>query len=124
MDLEAGTRSSFSINCKKELTLDHNGFSIIHPQKKGGQMSIECLNAALKVEGLPTSSKFVLVVLSNYADERSTCYPSHSHIGKIVGIKDRKHIGKIIKQLEFLGYLKVNKRYRDDGRINHSPTLK
>lgn len=78
-------------------------------------MSIECLNAALKVEGLPTSSKFVLVVLSNYADERSTCYPSHSHIGKIVGIKDRKHIGKIIKQLEMQGYLKINKRYRDDG---------
>ncbi len=78
-------------------------------------MSIECLNAALKVEGLPTSSKFVLVVLSNYADENSCCYPSHSHIGKIVGIKDRKHIGKIIKQLEVLGYLKINKRYRDDG---------
>lgn len=78
-------------------------------------MSIECLNEALKVEGLPTSSKFVLVVLSNYADENSCCYPSHSHIGKIVGIKDRKHIGKIIKQLEVLGYLKVNKRYRDDG---------
>ena len=72
-------------------------------------MSIECLNAALKVEGLPTSSKFVLVVLSNYADENSCCYPSHSHIGKIVGIKDRKHIGKIIKQLEVLGYLKINK---------------
>ena len=78
-------------------------------------MSIECLNNALKVEGLTPTKKFVLVVLANYCDQKNTCFPSHQHVGKIVGIKDEKHIGKIIRELQQLGLLKIRNRYKDDG---------
>ena len=79
-------------------------------------MSIECLNAALhEVKGLTPTAKFTLVVLANYADQNNTCYPSHQHIADIVGIKNGKHIGKIIKQLEQMGYLKIKYRYKEDG---------
>jgi len=78
-------------------------------------MSIECLNNALKVEGLTPTKKFVLVILANYADSRNSCFPSHHHVGKMVGVKDAKHIGRIIRELEQLGYLTIKNRYKEDG---------
>ena len=52
-------------------------------------MSIEALTWC-KNQDCPTpTSKLVLFVLSNYADERHTCYPSEAHIAKICGITDR-----------------------------------
>ena len=45
-------------------------------------MSIEFLNHALRVEGLPPTKKLILVILGNYADENGSCYPSYKHIAK------------------------------------------
>ena len=78
-------------------------------------MSIECLNQELKVEGLSPTKKLILVLLGNYADERGTCYPSYSHIAKIIGLKDTKGIQKTIKQFEELGYLKIEHRKTLNG---------
>lgn len=78
-------------------------------------MSIECLNKALKIENLAPTKKLVLVILANYADENNTCYPSYQHIGYLAGIKDQKHIGKIIKEFAELGLLEVEHRYKADG---------
>jgi len=78
-------------------------------------MSIECLNKALKIENLAPTKKLVLVILANYADENNTCYPSYQHIGYLAGIKDPKHIGKIIKEFAELGLLEVEHRYKADG---------
>jgi len=36
-------------------------------------MSIECLNLALKTNGLTPTKKLVVVILANYADEKGTC---------------------------------------------------
>ncbi len=78
-------------------------------------MSIECLNQALKVEGLTPTKKLILVILGNYADEKGTCYPSYGHIAKIIGLKDTKGIQKTIKEFEQLGLLKIEHRKTING---------
>ena len=78
-------------------------------------MSIELLNKALKLEGLTPTKKLVLVILANYADEKGSCYPSYKHIGLLAGIKDPKHIGKIIKEFAQQDLLEVTARYKEDG---------
>ena len=81
-------------------------------------MSIECLNQALKITGLTPTKKFILVILGNYADEGGTCYPSYSHIAKMVGLKDTKGVQRSIKEFETLGYLRIEHRITDKG--NHT----
>lgn len=78
-------------------------------------MSIECLNQALKVEGLTPTKKLILVILGNYADEKGTCYPSYGHIAKIIGLKDTKGIQKTIKEFEQLGLLRIEHRKTING---------
>lgn len=78
-------------------------------------MSIECLNQALKIEGLTPTKKFILVVLGNYADENGTCYPSYKHIAKRVGLKDHSGVKKAIKEFEALGLLRIENRKSPDG---------
>jgi hypothetical protein len=78
-------------------------------------MSIECLNAALKVEGLTPTKKFILVILGNYCDERGTCYPSYRHIAEMVGLKDTKGVQKAIKEFEQLGLISIEHRKNDLG---------
>ena len=78
-------------------------------------MSIELLNKALKLEGLTPTKKLVLVILANYADEKGSCYPSYQHIGLLAGIKDPKHIGKIIKEFAQQDLLEITARFKADG---------
>jgi len=78
-------------------------------------MSIECLNQALKVEGLTPTKKLILVILGNYADEKGTCYPSYGHIAKIIGLKDTKGIQKTIKEFEQSGLLRIEHRKTING---------
>ena len=80
-------------------------------------MSIECLNKALKIqfEGQTPTKRLILILLANYCDDENSCYPSYSHIAKLAGLKDPKHIARIIKEFEDLGLLKIQKRYKEDG---------
>ena len=80
-------------------------------------MSIECLNKALKIqfEGQTPTKRLILILLANYCDDANSCYPSYSHIAKLAGLKDPKHIARIIKEFEDLGLLKIQKRYKEDG---------
>ena len=78
-------------------------------------MSIECLNKALKVNGLSPTKKLILVILGNYADEKGTCYPSYKHIAKLIGLNTTKTIQNAIKEFEQLGYLKVEHRKLENG---------
>lgn len=88
-------------------------------------MSIDCLNKALKIEGLTPTKKLILVILANYADENNSCFPSYQHIGQIAGIKDPKHIGKIVKEFAMMGLLEITPRYKEDGgNISNRYTLK
>ena len=80
-------------------------------------MSIECLNKALKIqfEGQTPTKRLILILLANYCDDENSCYPSYSHIAKLAGLKDPKHIARIIKEFEDLGLLKIQKRFKEDG---------
>lgn len=78
-------------------------------------MSIECLNQAIKIEGLTPTKKLILILLANYADDQNTCYPSYKHIAKIVGLKTVKGIQKAIKEFEELGLLRIEHRILENG---------
>lgn len=80
-------------------------------------MSIECLNKALKIqfEGQTPTKRLILILLANYCDDQNSCYPSYTHIAKLAGLKDPKHIAKIVKEFESLGLLKIQRRFKDDG---------
>ena len=78
-------------------------------------MSIECLNQAIKVEGLPPTKKLILILLANYADDQNSCYPSYKHIAKLVGLKTVKGIQKTIKEFEEMGLLRVEHRILENG---------
>ena len=53
-------------------------------------MSIQGLQWCIKQECDTPTTKLVLFILSNYADENGSCYPSEKHIASIVGISDRQ----------------------------------
>lgn len=78
-------------------------------------MSIECLNQAIKTEGLSPTRKLILIILANYADEHGSCFPSYKHIAKIVGLKDHKGVQRVIKEFERAGLLRIEHRREDDG---------
>ena len=52
-------------------------------------MSIEGLGWAKKQKCNTPTTKLVLFIMANYADEQHSCYPSEKHLGKICGITDR-----------------------------------
>ena len=53
-------------------------------------MSIECLNWCIKQKCATPSTKLVLFVLSNYSDEKHSCYPSEKKLAEIVGVSERQ----------------------------------
>lgn len=53
-------------------------------------MSIQGLNWCIKQETDTPTTKLVLFILSNYADENGSCYPSEKKLGEYVGVSDRQ----------------------------------
>ena len=53
-------------------------------------MSIQGLQWCLRQECETPTTKLVLFILSNYADENGSCYPSEKHLAKMVGVSDRQ----------------------------------
>lgn len=52
-------------------------------------MSIQALSWCIKQECDTPTTKLILFLLSNYADENHSCYPSEKHLGKLAGVSDR-----------------------------------
>tara|TARA_Y100001970_G_scaffold288784_1_gene417030 strand:- start:3579 stop:3923 length:345 start_codon:yes stop_codon:yes gene_type:complete len=53
-------------------------------------MSIEAIGWCKRQKCNTPSTKLVLFILSNYADQEHSCYPSEKHIASICGISDRQ----------------------------------
>ena len=68
-------------------------------------MSIEALNCAFKADIKKSSLKFILVALSDYANEEGEAYPSIQTLNSKTSL-NRKTIIAGLMQLETLGYLK------------------
>ena len=52
-------------------------------------MSIQALSWSVKKDCDNTTTKLVLILLANYADEKNSCYPSEKHLAKLAGVTDR-----------------------------------
>ncbi len=52
-------------------------------------MSITALNWAFSAKVKPSNAKFILVALSNYADEAGYCYPSQARLARDTGQSER-----------------------------------
>lgn len=67
-------------------------------------MSIEAMNTAFLMDIKPSSLKFVLVVLANYANENNLAYPSIPTLAKKTG-QDDKTVRKNLQKLVELGFV-------------------
>ena len=78
-------------------------------------MSIEALGW-VKNQTCPTpTSKLVLFVLANYADEKHSCYPSEKHLAQICQINDRS-IRRNLTLLQDAGLLTIKHRLGTSNR--------
>lgn len=55
------------------------------------------------------TTKLVLFVLANYADERGQCYPSEKHLADICCIAERS-VRRSVRHLVDAGYMTVRRR--------------
>jgi biotin operon repressor len=77
-------------------------------------MSIQAVGWALAQNISPSSAKFVLVAIANYADENCRCWPSQQRLANDTSLTERS-IRSAIIALEELGYVKRVERRRQDG---------
>jgi hypothetical protein len=83
----------------------------------GSKMSFQAMAWAIKQKA-PTKSKFVLLVLANYADDRGVAWPSLATLGQDTGIK-RSTLIECIKKLVELGLIDKVKRYRGNLKTSN-----
>jgi len=69
-------------------------------------MSIQALSWSVKKDCDNTTTKLVLILLANYADEKNSCYPSEKHLAKLAGVTDRT-IRRSLKWLNENAYLDI-----------------
>lgn len=78
-------------------------------------MSIQALNWCIKVKTDTPTTKLVLFLLSNYADENGSCYPSEKKLGELVGVSDRQ-IRRCLKWLIENGLIRSVQRKGTSNR--------
>lgn len=78
-------------------------------------MSFECMAWAVKQDTKTTTSKLILLMLANYADEERKCFPSVEHIAKLCHCSSRSVL-RHIKDLEKKGFIKIGKV---KGKVNN-----
>jgi hypothetical protein len=77
-------------------------------------VSNEALGWAFK-QDLPTSAKFVLVVLADHADENASCFPSQKKIARMTGMGERS-VRRWLEWLEEQNVVTRSSRYGENGR--------
>lgn len=85
-------------------------------------MSFQAMAWAIKQKA-PTKSKFLLLVLANYADDRGVAWPSLVTLAADTGIS-RSVLIECLKRLQELGLLKKEKRYRGNLKTSNIYRLK
>jgi len=63
---------------------------------------------------LPTTEKFVLVALADYADENNSCFPGHKTLAARIGASVST-VSRALKGLAERGYVVVERRHRTNG---------
>jgi len=79
-------------------------------------MSIEAINAVIKMEINPSARKFVAVALANYADENGSCFPSVKALSKFTCQSERAVQGHL-SALEEMGFLTRKRTRNSKGQM-------
>ena len=77
-------------------------------------MSITALNWAFSAKVKSSNAKFILVALSNYADEDGYCYPSQARLARDTGQSERS-VRRHLAQLEADQWITRSERRRKNG---------
>lgn len=77
-------------------------------------MSIKLMNAVWENPEPRGLARLCLLALADQANDEGYCWPSYETIAKRVGLNDRHHAMKIVKRLQDLGFVEVQKRFNED----------
>lgn len=77
-------------------------------------MSVQALTQAIAIRGVTSSEKLLLMVLSNYANEKMQCWPSHRRLAEDACLSERT-ILTLMRGLEDRKIISRIQRRRDDG---------
>jgi Helix-turn-helix domain len=78
-------------------------------------MSVQAISWALALRRLPSTEKFVLVALCNYANHEGTqCFPGQQRLAEDTGLTDRT-VRKVLASLEKRRLITRRQRRRADG---------
>jgi hypothetical protein len=72
-------------------------------------MSFEAMAMVVTVENISPINKLVLILLSNYADQNSKCFPSYEKIAKLANCSRRTAV-RSINTLNKLGLIDIERR--------------
>lgn len=72
-------------------------------------MSLLAITKVKHIKCNTPSTKLVLFILANYANEDFECFPSEKHLGLICGISDRQ-VRRCITWLQDHNYIRVKRR--------------
>ena len=78
-------------------------------------MSFQAMAWAVNQPEITPTSKLILIILANYADEKSSCFPSREHISKLANC-DERTVRRSIKQLQDQGLISISERFTEEGR--------
>ncbi len=78
-------------------------------------MSYQAINWAISEKKTKGSTRVVLFILADMANEKNQCYPSLATIAERANI-DRRQVIRIIKDLEAAGIISVFRRKESEGR--------
>lgn len=78
-------------------------------------MSLQALTWSIKQKLSTPTTKFVLTILANYADENGSCYPSEKKLAEIIGVSDRQ-IRRCLKNLVSLNLISIQERKGSSNR--------
>lgn len=77
-------------------------------------MSHKALSWAWSIQGLPSTQKFLLVALADFADEMHSCYPGQEKLAGMIGVQ-RQSVSRNLGELEKAGFISREQRRRRDG---------
>lgn len=72
---------------------------------------------------LSPTLRVVYITLKLYASQNGVCYPSHELLGRTAGLS-KSTIIRSLKLLEDKGWIKIEKRYKKNGKSNVYHLLK
>lgn len=85
-------------------------------------MSFKCIANCIDIVDVKSTTKLVLIMLANYADEKNQTFPSKKHLAKICNCDDRT-ITRCLQELEEKKYIIKETRFADGRQTSNLYTI-